>query len=457
MQLNKPHSHSAFSGFGYKDKEGWTEHESNFTKILHELGGNSTNEIDVKPKTSLEKASELSRTRVHYRKFTRGKDLSQYSKKDLANIFGKKSLETDIAVIGSYKSKTEDSDDEPTTFGFGYNQQTLLKDSEDDKCDTFGFGYSYPQKKPSFVSYLTEMNTDNAKAKEKVKAKTEDFGISNPAYDAFAPAVVCDKPSALDTIQEEDSTREHSGLDFSTKVECNNPNISESSNRSDLAITNGSFCEVIKKKTRGSKKCVKTSRDRKGTSYAETNGWSNPSFADALNTINTPDVSENPYEVIRDKKTKSASCSTVTPKTSENLFEVVRKKKSKTKGCDNPNFAQTSEVVLSEANLNIFEVVRKKKKSEGLDNPNFGELDILDSSRKDDSQVHNNAALATTSELLYEIVRKKKKKDKGCSNPNFSESYDNSELANGIAYEQERNKDINLDVSIFQSILKLLR
>lgn len=116
-------------GMGYQDRDDqWTGHESEFTTLLESLH-NSRNASDddgdddgekqsddgvdgvrsgfgfdsgdkkqkksksIKEKLSgksLEELSKKSSVRVHYRKFTRGKDISRYSEKDLANIFGKK-------------------------------------------------------------------------------------------------------------------------------------------------------------------------------------------------------------------------------------------------------------------------------------------------------------------------------------------------------------------------------
>ncbi|KAH8261417.1 hypothetical protein KR044_008605 [Drosophila immigrans] len=123
-------------GLGYENRDDqWTEHEEGFNGLLNSLNGGSaddasnTNENSgdasaseeearpmgfgfkevtekkVKTKTlkdnisgiSLEETSKFSKARVHYKKFTRGKDLSRYSEKDLANIFGKKAAE-DIDV-----------------------------------------------------------------------------------------------------------------------------------------------------------------------------------------------------------------------------------------------------------------------------------------------------------------------------------------------------------------------
>ncbi|XP_020806742.1 PIN2/TERF1-interacting telomerase inhibitor 1 isoform X2 [Drosophila serrata] len=119
-------------GLGYEAKDDqWTTHEEGFNGLLKSLNGGeddkeangkaSESEEETRPMgfgfkaddpeeppskkklkedisgMSLEQRSKQSKARVHYQKFTRGKDLSQYSEKDLANIFGKKATE-DIAV-----------------------------------------------------------------------------------------------------------------------------------------------------------------------------------------------------------------------------------------------------------------------------------------------------------------------------------------------------------------------
>ncbi|XP_043064193.1 PIN2/TERF1-interacting telomerase inhibitor 1 isoform X2 [Drosophila ficusphila] len=110
-------------GFEARDDQ-WTTHEEGFNGLLKSLNGedNEANGKESEPEEearpmgfgfkaedpeepskkklkqnisgmSLEEKSKQSRARVHYKKFTRGKDLSQYSEKDLANIFGKKATD----------------------------------------------------------------------------------------------------------------------------------------------------------------------------------------------------------------------------------------------------------------------------------------------------------------------------------------------------------------------------
>ncbi|KAK0096407.1 hypothetical protein PV326_005571 [Microctonus aethiopoides] len=92
------------AGIGYSNNHQdklWTEQQDSFNDLLQQL-----QETKDSPKTevpvdknkitsgqSLELKSKRSRARVHYQKFTRGKDVNKYSTKDLANIFGKKNLD----------------------------------------------------------------------------------------------------------------------------------------------------------------------------------------------------------------------------------------------------------------------------------------------------------------------------------------------------------------------------
>lgn len=90
------------TGIGYKQDaldEAWTERQDSFNDFLQKLQQNECHIVaqteeskGVLSGKSLELKSKRSRARVHYQKFTRGKDVNKYSSKDLANIFGQKEL-----------------------------------------------------------------------------------------------------------------------------------------------------------------------------------------------------------------------------------------------------------------------------------------------------------------------------------------------------------------------------
>ncbi|XP_055315243.1 PIN2/TERF1-interacting telomerase inhibitor 1-like isoform X2 [Sitodiplosis mosellana] len=114
-------------GMGYQERDDqWTGHENQFNSLLKSLDNSSNVSMDggghkeanqatptiglgfgtadknikklksVKLELSgksLEEMSKNSGVRVHYRKFTRSKDISKYTEKDLANIFGKKCVD----------------------------------------------------------------------------------------------------------------------------------------------------------------------------------------------------------------------------------------------------------------------------------------------------------------------------------------------------------------------------
>ncbi|XP_051500597.1 PIN2/TERF1-interacting telomerase inhibitor 1-like [Myxocyprinus asiaticus] len=94
-------------GTSVNNEDNWIAHQDDFNQLLAELnnchGQNQTNEPtqDHAQSFSLEEKSKTSKKRVHYMKFTKGKDLSSRSETDLACIFGKR-----------LKRETRDQDEE---------------------------------------------------------------------------------------------------------------------------------------------------------------------------------------------------------------------------------------------------------------------------------------------------------------------------------------------------------
>lgn len=101
-------------GLGFEDRnDQWTKHEDDFNSLLANLSnGSSKDDEKLHSGVSLEVKSKTSKARVHYHKFTRGKDLTRYSEKDLANIFGKKTLKSENKSTTEEKVETSDEKDE---------------------------------------------------------------------------------------------------------------------------------------------------------------------------------------------------------------------------------------------------------------------------------------------------------------------------------------------------------
>ncbi|XP_059957430.1 PIN2/TERF1-interacting telomerase inhibitor 1 [Mesoplodon densirostris] len=83
-------------GATINNEDNWIAHQDDFNQLLAELstchGQETADSSDNKEKKSfsLEVKSKISKNRVHYMKFTKGKDLSSRSQTDLDCIFGKR-------------------------------------------------------------------------------------------------------------------------------------------------------------------------------------------------------------------------------------------------------------------------------------------------------------------------------------------------------------------------------
>lgn len=120
------------TGIGYKQNasdEAWTEHQDSFNDFLQKLRQNECHDVarteeneGVLSGKSLELKSKQSRARVHYQKFTRGKDVNKYSSKDLANIFGQKELN----VNKSNKDKQGNAEENFDSVGTRDNRNGII-------------------------------------------------------------------------------------------------------------------------------------------------------------------------------------------------------------------------------------------------------------------------------------------------------------------------------------------
>ncbi|XP_033112905.1 PIN2/TERF1-interacting telomerase inhibitor 1-like [Anneissia japonica] len=113
----------------HEDK--WIAHQDDFNSLLanlnasHASGNTTPTETAV---TSLEKRSKKSKKRVHYMKFTKGKDLTGYSSKDMDCIMGRRVSKSEPVTPQSQSTQnSDDSDTESITSCPDYGVQTITR------------------------------------------------------------------------------------------------------------------------------------------------------------------------------------------------------------------------------------------------------------------------------------------------------------------------------------------
>lgn len=205
-------------GFSARDDQ-WTENEFTFNSLLKNLNeenshkdGNGKEEESrseaMNKIKSLEEKSKKSKSRVHYQKFTRGKDLSRYSEKDLANIFGKKSLDE------SYKIEKEDeSSSGSTTEPVDYVEDSKMINTGVSITDYF------KNKRQNLMKETESVNVNDTKSEEPLPESEE---LPKKKRKSNKKKVKADSNSDLDEQQvqvDEIETIDESGsvLDAPTK------------------------------------------------------------------------------------------------------------------------------------------------------------------------------------------------------------------------------------------------
>ncbi len=228
-------------GVGFKDRDDqWTTHESNFNSLLSSFQSaeNSDEEpqdcavqhfkSDDKPAkrkkenvyekeelfsgVSLEEQSKNSRARVHYKKFTRGKDLSRYSEKDLANIFGKKSLASNVEEDGSNNEiieteKLDKSSEHTPNFGITTIETgTTINDYFKNKMKKATNGVNGTSSEQG--SYVENLS-GNKKEKKKRKKSSDNLPNGDVELKVSEEIDVAETPSEQPSISEQGSYEEN--------------------------------------------------------------------------------------------------------------------------------------------------------------------------------------------------------------------------------------------------------
>lgn len=389
-------------GMGYKENgEQWTQHDENFSKLLKSLGEeNCIENSDEKPK-SLEEISANTKKRVHYRKFTRGKDLSQYSEKQLANIFGKKTLKPNKST----DSKIED---------------ISLDDSKKNKkygVDTLEGG--------SMVDYF----------KNKMGNKLVTKGVQNNGFEIGSNGV----------LKKVETRNENS--DFESESELERPSFGFGFQNNISENNDGFNQEVTKDEDKELEKNHKKSKKRKFNKEILEEVYDNVIFNDSINdSLEVPQENnvENPYEIKPKKKKVKTDLSTENAD-AQNVSKI-KKKKSKIPDVDNTN-------VITEEN-----VVKIKKKKNNKVTPineelNNGEIKIKNKKNKKNLQDSTNSSTGNIADVentstldTQETSLKKLKKNK--KNKSISESFvELSEISEKVSPKKKtkKQKDFGLE------------
>ncbi|KAJ8956330.1 hypothetical protein NQ318_015068 [Aromia moschata] len=469
-------------GMGYNvASDQWTEHETNFTALLESLAGTVEKRDQVKLR-SLEKKSESSRVRVHYHKFTRGKDLSSFSfhagsmkdyfKKKMPT-FGKSNglvvgsngvlkreesdSEQDARPSFSFSGKGESDSESNQYTGFGFKSE--VKSGGDAKTSTFisyvnGDGDSPAQKKKKKKRNAEENEESSPKRSRRNSSKTPlTESVRNPAFDPLYTPIKIQK-HVLTTIEE---TEQDSLCTVDSEIEFYKEE-SKTETPKKAKKKKGDSIDVIKEEdsTKAAKKkkkrkktanknpveepvntldfnpCELRVKKKKKKEKKDESAVDNPTFdatADESTDLRRYDIVPNPYEVQvlkqnKKKKEKRNKEGESVSQCVENGHEGKSSKRKEKSGHEN---SETEDAP------------RKRKKN------NREEMDAIDNPGFNDSMEMS----VESAQVEGEAKKKKKKKAAlALENPSFEDCPEDSSGSQENAYEVKRKKKKELKLAL---------
>ncbi|XP_063401653.1 PIN2/TERF1-interacting telomerase inhibitor 1-like [Mytilus trossulus] len=155
--------------------DNWIAHQDDFNALLANLNQSNTPN-DTQKVSSLENRSKTSKSRVHYQKFTKGKDLSAKSSQDLDCIFGRRTTKTEVPVVSENPDNESDMDPKEKAKGgfITVNSEQSIQDYFAKKMTSLKNSRSSSQ--PELHSILKGHDKENASF---LDDKSSDDSVSN--------------------------------------------------------------------------------------------------------------------------------------------------------------------------------------------------------------------------------------------------------------------------------------
>ncbi|KAM7395486.1 hypothetical protein PAMA_006981 [Pampus argenteus] len=239
-------------GSSASHEDNWIAHQDDFNELLAQLNNchGQSNNTEPPPEEqkgfSLEEKSKTSKKRVHYMKFTKGKDLSSRSKTDLNCIFGKRARSATEQDQESNSSDSQSEKEENVTIApaeldtesitktvkstltmqeYFAQRMAQLKKARGQAQNTETTEISGPSEEPSPI-HSTNENTEEPKKKKKKKKVKK---AADEVEDCKSPIIVEDveeqvplkkKKKKRKTVEKEEALNENCSSTSGVEQDC---------------------------------------------------------------------------------------------------------------------------------------------------------------------------------------------------------------------------------------------